>query len=55
MTSQRKQEDQSLIGDLGLANLLGDIKLEISMIYHLICSTLVNIEGTFNSYDFLGS
>lgn len=52
MTSQRKREDQSLIGNLGLGNLLGDIKLYISMIYHLICSTLVNIEGAFNSYNF---
>lgn len=38
--------------DFGLRNLLEDVKLYISMIYHLICSTLVNIEGAYNFYNF---
>lgn len=46
MTSWRHREDSSLRWDFGLGNLY------ISMIYHLICSTLVNIEGTFNFCNF---
>lgn len=46
MTSHRYREDLSLVWDFALGN------LHISMIYHLICSTLVNIEGTFNSCNF---
>lgn len=39
MASQRYREGWYLIWDFGLGNLLEDIKIYISMIYHLIWST----------------
>lgn len=53
MTSERNWEDQSHIGNLGMGNLLEDIKLHFyGLSFDLQYLTWVNIEDAFNSYNF---